>query len=325
MNTEQKVILGIFLFALAIGIAHQVLPKFDGIEITPETIRQGLTKPIIWLFYNDSEVNSRRWSDFGARESRVLNIPLLNLLYKTIAEANAEKYQVRVIGGLDGVAELLGGYTALPLPLQNSKARVTEPEEDWIRAAILAKYGGLWLSPSVIALRGFGDLPNDRIVAFGQDTTPMYGSPVPGFRAVWSPQPNDHFFVQWEQRIRDRLENQLGGRQVRGDAKSDWVDLCAAPCSKGRCEVRVHAELGRDPRTNKVLELEDLLAAGTEGRLPFEIPTCAVYVVIPYNDLLNRRFYGWILRSSEEQIMQSDIVLRHILDNYPIKSLQQIY
>jgi len=317
MNTEQKVILGVFLFALAVGVAHQVIPQFTGFEITPETIRQGLTKPVIWLFYNDSEVNSRRWSDFGARESRVLNIPLLNLLYTTIAQVNADKYQVRVIGGLPGVADLLGGYQALPLPLQNSKARVTEPEEDWIRAAVLAKFGGLWLSPSVVALRGFGDLPKDRIVAFGQDTTPMYGSPVPGFRALWSPVAGDPFFIEWEKRIRDRLENQLGGRQVRGDAKSDWVELCAGANGKGRCEVRVHAELGRDPRTNKVLELEDLLASGTEGRIPFDIPSCANYIVVPYNDLLNRRFYGWILRSSEDQIMQSDIVLRHILDKYP--------
>ena len=318
MNGEQKVVLGVALFAVLIGVAHYVLPKFNGFEITPETIRLGLNKPIIWLFYNDSEVNSRRWADFGARESRVLNIPLLNLLYKTIAEANAEKYQVKVIGGLDGVAELLGGYGSLPFPLQQSKATITEPEEDWIRAAVLAKYGGLWLSPSVVALRGFNTLPKDRIVAFGQDTVPMYGSPVPGFRALWSPEPNDPFFVEWQRRIRDRLENQLGGRQVRGDAKSDWVDLCAAPCGKGRCEVRVHAELGRDPRTNKVLELEDLLAAGTEGNIPFQIPSSAVYLVVPYADLLNRRFYGWILRSSEDQIMQSDIVLRHILDIYPV-------
>lgn len=320
MNGEQKVILGVVLFALAIGIAHQVLPRFNGFEITPEMLRQGLNKPVIWLFYNDSEVNSRRWADFGARESRVLNIPLLNLLYKTIAEANAEKYQVKVIGGLDGVAGLLGGYSALPLSLQNPKAHVGEAETDWIRTAVLAKYGGLWLSPSVLALRPFGDLPNDSIVAFGQDTTPMYGSPIPGFRCLWSPAPKDPFFVEWESRIRARLENQLGGLQIRGDAKSDWVDLCAGPYGKGRCEVRIHEELGRDPRTNKVLELEDLLAAGTEGRIPFAIPSCAVYMVVPYEDLLNRRFYGWILRSSEDQILQSDIVLRHILDVYPMIS-----
>lgn len=315
MNAEQKVVIGIALMAIVVGVAHYGLPKFNGFEITTETLRQGLNKPVIWLFYNDSEVNSRMWSDFGARESRVINIPLLNLLYTTIVKANQEIYQVKVIGGLAGVAELLGGMKALPLPLQNSKARVTEPEEDWIRAAVLAKYGGLWLSPSVIALRGFGPLPKDQIVAFGQDSTPMYGSPVPGFRALWSPKAGEPIFVEWEKRCRSRLENQLGGRQVRGDAKSDWVELCHG---KKKCVIRVHEELGRDPRTNKVLELEDLLAAGTEGRIPFTIPSCSKYIVIPYNDLLNRRFYGWILRSSEDQIMKSDIVIRHILDNFPV-------
>jgi hypothetical protein len=188
---------------------------------------------------------------------------------------------------------------------------VTEPEEDWIRAAVLSKFGGLWCSRSIVALKGFGDLPKDRIVAFGQDSVPMYGSAVPGFRCLWSPRAGDPMFVEWEKRCRDRLENQLGGRQFRGDAKTDWVDFTTAKLSP--YEVMYKEELGRDPRTNKNLELEDLLAAGTQGRLPFTVPSCAVYVPIPYADLLDRRFYGWILRLSEEQVLESDLVVSHLL------------
>ena len=312
MKIGHTVILGIGVFLVAAAVIWEStmeLPKKMGAEITKETLIIGLQRPPIWVFYNDSEVNSRNWSDFMARSSRVINIPLLNLCYQTIVAKNGDKYRIEVIGGLQGVAELLGGWKNLPTNLQNPKSRVSIAEEDWIRSAILKKYGGLWLSPSVVCIRPFGDLPVDKVVGFGQDNDPMYGSAVPGFRSLWSPIPNHPLFVKWEEKCRNRLNNQLGGRQVRGDAKSDWVDLTEGT----DVEVRVVEELGRD-KHNKSLDLEKIFAAGTEGRLPFSIPENAVYLPIPYNDLLNRRNFGWILRSSEEQIMESDIAIRYILD-----------
>jgi hypothetical protein len=89
------------------------------------------------------------------------------------------------------------------------------------------------------------------------------------------------------------------------------VDLTAV---EGEVEVRVKEELGRDPRTNKSLDLEQIFAAGTQGRLPFAIPPAAVYMPVPYGDLLDRRVFGWILKSSEEQIMESDLAIRYVLE-----------
>ena len=314
-------IVTVLIGAVAIAALWKGLPVKEGVEITPEMLKIGMNLPVIWLFYNDSDVNSRNWSDFMARDSRVINIPLLNLCYETITAKNGDKYRVEVVGGLQGVAERLGGWGALPNLMRNPKARVGIAEEDWIRTALLAKYGGLWLSPSVVCLKGFGDLPSDKIVAFGQDNESLYGSDVPGFRALWSPIPNHPTFVEWEDRMRNRLDNQLGGRQVRGDAKSDWAELTASTSPNLLpIEHRIKEELGRDPRTNKSLDLENILASGTGGRLPFTIPDTAVYLPIPYNDLLNRRSYGWIISSSEQQIMESDIAIRYILDGTYVKS-----
>lgn len=315
MKTEQAIVIGAGVLLVTFALLWETLNGFPkktkGAEITTETIKIGLDRPPIWIFYNDSEVNSRNWSDFGARSSHVINLPILNTFYKTIASKNGDLYRIEPIGGLQGVATLLGGWEQLPETMRNPKTRISTAEEDWIRTAILAKYGGLWLSPSVICVKGFGVLPKDCVVAFGQDEDPLYGSPIPGFRALWSPQPGNPMFVEWEALCRDRLENMLGGLQIRKDANSDWLALSA----KYTTEIRIKEELGRNCKTNKKLQLEDLFAAGTGGRLPFEIPECAVYIVVPYRDLLERRFYGWILRSSEEQIMESDLVLSHILAN----------
>jgi hypothetical protein len=276
------------------------------VEITPESLTMGLSNPTLWLFYNASDVNSRHWLDFGARSSYAINIPLLNILYERIVLLNGRQYNVRVLSGMDSVEEVIGGWDHLPTRLQRKKARVYVAEEDWIRTAILAKFGGLWLSPSVVALRPFGPLPTDRVVTFGQDADS-------GFNCLWVPKPGNPIFVQWEARIRRRLEEQTGGFQIRGDSASDWKELSSSSAAEGQTiEVRPLEEMARSKRGKK-LELEDIFASGTEGRLPFELSTTAKYMVIPYYDLLERSAWGWVLRMSEEQILSSDLVLTHIL------------
>ena len=47
-------------------------------------IERGSHMPQIWLYYDNSEVNSRFWSDFGARSKRAMNMPFLNVCYDTM-------------------------------------------------------------------------------------------------------------------------------------------------------------------------------------------------------------------------------------------------
>jgi hypothetical protein len=305
MKTEV-VLIGITMVFLGCVILYEYgSPKADHgrVEITPETLTIGKTNPTLWLFYNTSDVNARHWLDFGARSSYAINIPLLNVLYERILQLNGKQYNVCVLSGLSGVAELLGGWEHLPTRLQKEKARVYVAEEDWIRAAILAKFGGLWLSPSVVALRPFGPLPKNCIVTYGQDA----GSGP----CIWVPTAGNPIFVEWEKRVRRRLEEQTGGFQIRGDSASDWEELTEG--TDQTLEFRPMEELSRCKRTNKKLELEDIFATGTEGRLPFDVPSYATYMVIPYQDLLERSAWGWVLRMSEAQILSSDLALSHIL------------
>jgi hypothetical protein len=310
MNTGQKILIGFGIVAVAFAAYWEACSAFPSCrtEITPELLNTGKDRPPLWVFYNNSQVNSRHWSDFGGRSSRVLNIPILNLFYQTIVAANGEDYRVEVIGGLQGVAELLG-VEAMPKRLQSMNANVGVAEEDWIRTAVLAKFGGLWLSPSVICVKGFGELPKDKLIVFGQDDVPMYGTSVPGFRAMWAPAPGNVHLVAWEARCRERLNTKVGGLQARGDAKSDWYELCHG---KTDVEVRANDELSRNSKTQKKLQLEDIFATQT-GTPRFEIPCDSVYLVVPFKDLMDRLQYGWVLKSSEEEILESELVISDIL------------
>ena len=156
---------------------------------------RGMELPPLWIYYDDSQVNSRHWLDFGARSSRVLNQPYLNLCYESIIRANGKFYRTEVIKGINGLMERLGD---LPPSLKGEIGHlktIGPAERNWIRAAILAKYGGLWIEPTTIALRGFGDLPKDKVVFFGTDQEVSVAGPkgtgVPSMAAIWVPGPNN--------------------------------------------------------------------------------------------------------------------------------------
>ncbi len=273
-------------------------------------LKKDMNLPIIWLYVDNSQVNSRLWSDFMARSSRAINLPFLNLCYESIVKQNQGVYRVEVIGGLSDVAVRLGGWQNLPTPLQSAISPVGPAELNWIRAAILAKFGGLWLEPNCIALKSFGPLPSDKVVFFGTDDQETYSGPLgtkaPSLRAIWSPKPDHPLFIQWEGQVKRRLESAGLGKQFRNDWVSDVLEFASQ--NKQDILYRPLAELRRK-QSGKLIQLDDLMMAGQEGDLPFTIFEESVYVPIPIDELTSRREYGWFLKMSEDQILESDLVI----------------
>ena len=304
---------GVFVLLVAIyAMTYSKQAKWMNPFIDKHLLERGLSKPIIWLYYNDSDVNQRNWLDFGARNSRALNVPFLNLCYERIVALNHNQYQIRTIAGLTGVAEILGG-ASLPDDLQNPIAPVNEAEMNWIRTAVLAKYGGLWVSPYVVALKPFGVLPKDKVVFFGTDQNETYsgsaGTAVPGFNALWVPTSGHPMFVEWAAVCKDRIQMKRGGQQIRHDKNWDFVRFSS---KYGGIMIDPHSELLRKA-DGKRLQLEDLLASGIDGQIPFTVYPHSVYVPYSYRELQDRRMFGWFLRMSEQQIMESDLSVSALL------------
>ena len=300
------------VFAIAVVFAG--ITASTAIEENPyndrSLLKYGMSNPVIWIYLDDSDVNSRSWLDYMDRSTRAINLPFLNLCYQTISLQNKDMYRTEIIAGLSDVATRLGGWAELPTPLQNPLATVGEAQLNWIRSAILRKYGGLWLNPATVAIAPFGKLCSEKVVFFGTDTgetlSGTMGTPAPGLHCVWSPIPEHPLFVSWETMTRKRLETQLGGMNFRGDEKWDTRQLAGK--FPDDIEYQPHAELSRKAN-GKRIQLEDLLSAGQEGLLTFDIQTKSKFVPIPWSELRERRQYGWFLRMSEEQIMASDLAI----------------
>ena len=300
------------LVAIAIGVTmSQKMISQNNFEST-DLFKRGLGLPAIWVFLDTSIPNSRNFSDFGARSSRALNLPFLNLCYESIAKQNSSSYRIQAISGLSGLAELLGGWSELPEKLQNPLVTLEPTDYSWIRAAILSKFGGLWVAPATICIRPFGKMP-EKPVFFGTDSSETFvgtaGTPVPNFQVAWSPKAEDPFWTAWEAISRKRLNTSGGGDTARGADKWEFLALAARFPD---IDVRPLAEVGRKGAAGRRIQIEDLLAAGQEGDLPFEIGANAMYVPLPWPELKDRRAFGWFLRMSEDQIAESDLVIRDL-------------
>ena len=315
INRLLLVIAVLFIAAVVYGLYY----SSDLIKNNPfadkNLLKRGMDKPVIWLYYDTSDVNSRQWADFGARSSRALNMPFLNLCYETIVNQNKDEYRIEAIGGLSGVAELLGGWDQLPPGLRDPISPVNEAEINYIRAAILSKFGGLWLSPYSVSLKGFGKLPEDKSVFFGTDLDETYAGPngttVPGFRAIWSPYPKHPMFKEWADVAYTRIAQKRGGDQIRHDEKWDFVRFTTEYVGMGI--IVDPAVEGMRKKDGKRIQLEDLLATGTDGKLPFDLCAYTIYVPFPWPELRDREIFGWFLRMSEDQIMDSDISVKYLL------------
>jgi hypothetical protein len=293
------------LLLVAIGAALYANTRNIGTFEDPNLMNRGLNTPAIWIYVDDTDVNSRWWADFGARSSRVYNMPFLNLCYQSIVKAAGQRYHVEVISGIGDAESRLGG---LPVGMSRKKLPLRDEEMTYLRVAFLEKFGGLWLGPATICIRDIPELPKEHVAFIGSDPLETYAGPkgtfIPNQNAMWSPRPHHPTFVKWRQMLSERIDRQAGGKEIRNDKVWDLLFN-----STGRQDIQMMPSLELTRKANgRKIELEDLLAAGTEGRLPFDVPPHSVFVPFPWPELMERRMFGWFLRMSEEQVMESDLV-----------------
>lgn len=298
---------GLLAVAVFIGNHYRIYNQRSTFE-DPDLLKRGMNTPTIWIFVDDSDVNSRLWADFGARSSRVYNMPFLNLCYTSIVKAAGVRYHIEVISGLADAKRRLG---YLPGSMSNKRIPLRDEEMTYLKVAFLEKFGGLWMNPATICLKELPELPKN-VVLFGSDPLETYAGPkgtfMPNQHAMWSPGPHHPFFAKWKELLEPRIEEQHGGREIRNDSR--WDSLFAGS-SRNDVVVMPNAELTRKAGGRKI-ELEDLLAAGTEGKLPFDIHSETIYVPFPWPEVLQRRMFGWFLRMSEDQIMESDLAVTYL-------------
>ena len=313
MNAQKGIIVGLVILITA-TVGWFVIGKnmSDDPFKDKDLVNKDMKKPVVWVYLNNSDVNSRSWYDFMARSSRAINLPFLNLCYESIVKHTKEHYRVEVITGLADLAARLGGWNNIPEPMRNPDTFVREPEMNWIRAAVLAKFGGLWVSPSTIWLRNLPASPKDKVLFFGTNTEDTYSTnnSVPALDVIWSPKPAHPVWVEWEKTVKARINFRTGGSEFRHDERRDFAETL----QKFPNEIQVIRlpEISRKGAPRKRIQLEDILGTSGGADTAFDIPEKGLYLPIPLAELIQREQFGWFLRMSEDQILDSDLVISHL-------------
>lgn len=301
-------ILAVGIVVLVLGVAYGVRSQINGLLGT-STTGSG-ARPVIWWVVDDSQVNAREWLDWGNRGTQEPNEPYLKVTLKRARELWGSGFDIQPLVGRKAVFTKLGD---MHVPMEVPPA-LWMP---WCRAALLSKFGGLWLDGSVLPIGSAADLhgrlASSDCLTFGSDPDEaIQGShgadtklvPAAGPSAGWAAVPGHPVWSGLERDLRALIlkgDQSWSSPEARRSTRFLWDKHCS-----GVVKVDRAAEVSRDMYGRR-LELDTLL---TETDWPTGGRKGGLWTPLPggRDGLERARLFGWFTRMSEEQIAESDFL-----------------
>ena len=259
-------------------------------------------KPIIWIHIT-YDVNARWWPQFGSRNTKCLNQPYIYLTLRSIVEKCGESFNVCLIDD-ESFSKIIPGWTTktenLPAPLRPHLRKLA-------MAKVLYYYGGMAVPDSFLCFQ-------DLIHTYKQslNTSMFVGEMVSRSNVATYLDffPSTKIMgCEKESKVMERYINYLEGL-VSHDYTND-MDFNGEPdkwCFKEVLENNITVidgkELGVKTKNDKPIGIEELL-----GDEDIDICPHALGVYIPADELLKRTSFGWFVRSSPKQILESNTMV----------------
>lgn len=250
----------------------------------------------LWFVIDDQGVNTRRWTDFGSRSSKDLNLPFLQIT----------KARCHITQGADFKINELIGRQAVAQVIRENKGHVPDFHLDippylwkaWARAALLAYAGGLYLDGYSLCLGpSFASVidSSDNLL-FGLDSNPL----SVGSYAGWALRDRSEPWLIYTDTIVRFIEK---GQLSWDSAKSKNLVASWNRSILSNIKVIPESEWSR-LSDGTPIELEDLFGRSLSK---YYSPTNkSIYVPIDIEKLKRSVTYKWFLRMSSEQIMDPD-------------------
>ena len=157
------------------------------------------------------------------------------------------------------------------------------------------------MNPSTIFLESLPDYSeSENVIFFGTNKDETYnGTNAPGTDIMYSPEKENPIFIELEKLSLKRLSEYQGGKQFRKDIIHDILNIAK---QHDKIKFMSSIEYSRKPNGRRI-QLEDLLISQD-----MEIPANVIYP-IDSKELTERQNFGWFLRMSEDQILESDLLI----------------
>jgi len=264
-------------------------------------------KPILWI-HVPYEYNSRKWLDFGSRSSFDLNQPYLYLTVRSIIKHCDESFTICIYDD-NSFQKLIPGWNI-------DMSRLSDPILSNMRILGMMKllyiYGGLQCPISFLCMKDLSGLyakgtrGNKMFVCetLDRNSTSVTRDFYPSTSFCGAPKECETVarlcnYIQTVSSHDHTAEAKFLGQYDRWGMKN---------VEEGRINLIEGVEIGTKTIDDKQIVLDDLMSnnyldlyKGTYG------------ILIPSNELLNRLNFGWFVRMSPKQVLESDTIIGNYL------------
>jgi len=261
-----------------------------------------LGKPVLWLVIDDYGTNSRKWADFGARNSGKLNVGFVNITKTRCAITQGGAFEIRELFGREAVAEAI--YAGRGYVPEGHLAAPRKLWQAWARAALLSVRGGLYLDGLALCVGPSFErvVANKAAAVFGTDHSEKHNSGVAGPYAGWSANPGHKGWTDMAKACAGLIDAGATSwsAAVARNQMAAWYNTFLAP---NMPTIR-NVEFGRREDNGLPIEIDDILGRSINDALRPSKDT--IYVPIDFERLDRSVTYKWFMRMSSEQIMEPD-------------------
>jgi len=264
-------------------------------------------KPILWI-HVPYEYNSRKWLNFGSRSSFDLNQPYLYLTVRSIIKHCSDSFTICIYDD-NSFSRLLPGWNI-------DMTRLSDPILSNMRTLGMMKllyvYGGIHCPISFLCMKELSGLyakgtrGNKMFVCetIDRNSTSNTKNFYPSVSFCGAPRECSTVaelcnYIEIVSSHDHTAESKFLGQFDR------W---CMKRVEKGKINLIEGVEIGVKTVNEEQIILDDLMSnhyldlyKGTYG------------ILIPSNELLNRLQYGWFIRSSPRQVLESDTIIGNYL------------
>lgn len=260
-------------------------------------------KPILWI-HVPYEYNSRKWLTFGSRSSFELNQPYLHLTVQSIISHCEKSFTICLLDD-NSFHKLIPNWNI-------DLSRLSDPIQSNTRTLgmmhLLHKYGGLICPISFLCMKDLMELyvkgtRNDKMFVcetVDRNASSSYRNFYSSTSFCGAPKECETVaelcnYIQIITSHDQSAESKFLGQYDR------W---CMKRVEQDKINLIEGIEIGTKTIDDKQIIVDDLMSnhyldlyKGTYG------------ILIPSNELLNRLQYGWFVRMSPKQIIESDTIL----------------
>ena len=273
------------------------------IYLLNESDLDNVKKPILWIPVY-TEYNSRNWLSWGSRSSYDLNQPYQYLTTRSIISQCSESFHVCIIDD-ESFAKLLPNWKI------NMKT-ISSPLLDYMRqlgmAKLLYMYGGIIVPPSFLCMRDLNELyevaeNNNKMFiceTVNRNITSTTSEFFPNINFIGAPKncPVVQELINFMERtISSDYTAQL---EFLGEFNR-WAEF----------RVRKHQIILINGKLigTKTLDDTPILIDDLLSNEYLDLYSEAYGIYIPADEILNRTNYQWFARMSQEQLLESRVII----------------